>query len=156
MENYSIRIAVEPDLDAILRIEKGCYPIPWSLQQFVQELENPVASLLVCEVKNEIVGYICYWIIVDEMQILNLATAPQYRRKGVAAQLLARAFSCEQLSSAWLEVRAANRAAIALYQRYGFKQSGIRKAYYRDGEDAIVMVKDLRINSIGSELNEKH
>ena len=147
VENYNIRIVAEPDLDAILRIEEGCYPLPWSFQQFVQELENPVASLLVCEVENEIVGYICYWLIADEMQILNLATAPQFRRKGVAAQLMTRAFSCcppEQLSSVWLEVRAANRAAITLYQHYGFNKSGIRKAYYRDGEDAIVMVKTLK------------
>jgi len=147
VENLSIRVVAEPDLDAILRIEEGCYPLPWSFQQFVQELENPVASLLVCEVENEIVGYICYWLIADEMQILNLATAPQFRRKGVAAQLMTQAFSrClpEHLSSVWLEVRAANQAAIALYQRHGFKQSGIRKAYYRDGEDAIVMVKTLK------------
>ena len=78
------------------------------------------------------------------MQILNLATAPQLRRKGVAAQLLEQAFQrClpAKLSSAWLEVRAANQAAITLYQHHGFKQDSIRKAYYRDGEDALILVK---------------
>jgi len=146
VKKYNIRPISESDLDAVLQIEQDCYPHPWSLQQFIQEIENPVASLLICEIEDEIVGYICYWLIAGEMQILNVATAPQLRRKGVAAQLLEQAFKrcvSANLFSAWLEVRAANQAAITLYQRYGFKQSGIRKAYYRDGEDAILMVKVL-------------
>ncbi|MEA3363975.1 MAG: ribosomal protein S18-alanine N-acetyltransferase [Thermodesulfobacteriota bacterium] len=144
IENHIIRSISESDLDAVLQIEQDCYPHPWSLQQFIQELENPVASLLICEIEDKVVGYICYWLIAGEMQILNVATAPQVRCKGVAAQLLEQAFKrCDSahLLSAWLEVRAANQAAMTLYQRYGFKQSGIRKAYYRDGEDAILMVK---------------
>ncbi len=132
-------------MDAVLSIERDCYPHPWSLQHFLQELENPVASILVCEIENRVVGYVCYWLISGEMQILNLATSPQVRRIGVSAQLLERAFelcSLAELSSSWLEVRSGNQAAIALYQRYGFKLSGIRRAYYRDGEDALVMVKN--------------
>ncbi len=144
VENHIIRPISEADLDAVLQIERDCYPHPWSFQQFRQELENPVASLLICEIEDKIVGYICYWLIAGEMQILNVATAPQLRRKGVAAQLLEQAFKrCvpADLLSAWLEVRATNQAAITLYQRHGFKQSGARKGYYRDGEDAILMVK---------------
>ncbi len=143
-ERCSIRVVAESDLAVMVRIEEDCYPLPWSQQQFVQELENPVATLLVCEIENQIVGYICYWLIGGEMEILNLATAPELRRKGIAARLMTQAFSrcrSEKLTSVWLEVRAANQAAINLYQRSGFRQSGIRKAYYRDGEDAIVMVK---------------
>ena len=140
----SIREVTESDLAVLLQIEKECYSQPWSQQQFVQELRNPVASLLLGEIENRIVGYICYWLIDGEMEILNLATAPKVRRKGVAAQLMDEAFSrCEakNLSTAWLEVRAANHPAMTLYRRSGFKSSGIRKGYYRDGEDAIVMVK---------------
>jgi len=110
----------------------------------VQELENSVASVLVYEVDGEIAGYICYWLIIGEMQILNLATSPKFRRSGIAAQLLEEVFkrySSLELSSVWLEVRSGNLAAISLYQRYGFKLSGTRHAYYRDGEDALVMVK---------------
>jgi len=145
IENFSIRLISASDLDAVLQIEQNCYSHPWSFQQFFQELDNPVASLLICEIENKVVGYICYWLIAGEMQILNLATAPQLRRKGVAAQLLEEAFqrcSLAKLSSAWLEVRAANQAAITLYQRHGFKQDGMRKAYYRDGEDALIMVNN--------------
>ena len=144
LESCTIRVVAETDLDAILQIEKECYPLPWSFQQFVEELENPVATLLVGEIENRIVGYICYWLVVGEMEILNLATAAEFRRKGIAAELMTQAFNrcpVDKLSSAWLEVRAANQSAIALYRRSGFNQSGVRKGYYRDGEDAIVMVK---------------
>ena len=139
-----IRGADESDLVALLRIERECYPFPWSQQQFIEELQNRVATLLVCEIENRIAGYICYWLIGAEMEILNIATAPTARRRGVAVRLLNEAFSrCSEvgLSTAWLEVRAENRAAIALYQRSGFQKSGIRKGYYRDGEDAILMNK---------------
>ncbi|MCD6582510.1 MAG: ribosomal protein S18-alanine N-acetyltransferase [Desulfuromusa sp.] len=144
-EKCAFRLISVTDLDAVLAIERQCYPHPWSSQQFLQELANPVASILVCEIEDKIGGYICYWLIAGEMQILNLATSLQVRRKGIAAQLLEQAFercSLSELSSVWLEVRSGNQAAIALYQRYGFKLSGTRRAYYRDGEDAFVMVKN--------------
>jgi len=148
VKNYSFRLISEIDLDAVLVIERDCYPHPWSFRQFLDELENPVASVLVCEIDNSIVGYICYWLIAGEMQILNLATSPQLRRHGIAAQLLEQACarcSLIGLSSAWLEVRAGNRAAIELYQRSGFNLSGTRRTYYRDGEDALVMVKTFTV-----------
>ena len=144
-EKCAIRLISVTDLDAVLAIERQCYPHPWSSQQFLQELENPVASILVGEIEDKIVGYVCYWLIAGEMQILNLATSPLLRRNGIAAQLLEQAFErCfeAKLFSSWLEVRSGNQAAMALYQRYGFKLSGTRRAYYRDGEDAFVMVKN--------------
>lgn len=145
--NNPIRLITEFDLEDVMSIETESYPHPWSHRQFSQEIENPVSSILVYEAEERIVGYICYWLIVGEMQILNIATSLQFRRQGVAVQLLEEAFRrCSQvdLSSAWLEVRSGNIGAIALYQHYGFILSGIRKAYYRDGEDALVMVKTFK------------
>ncbi len=145
MENHHIRKTTEADLDAVLVIEQSCYPHPWSFTQFFQELENPVASIDLYEIEGRIVGYICYWLVAGEMQILNLATSTEMRRKGIAGQLLDHAFescSLSDLSSAWLEVRFGNQAAIALYHRYGFKVDGIRRAYYRDGESAFLMVRE--------------
>ena len=140
-----IRSIVDADLGAVVAVEQECYPRPWTLSQFQQELDNPVATILVAEVVGEVVGYICYWLIAGEMQVLNIATAPQARRNGIAAQLLDCALnksrSLGELSAVWLEVRAGNRGAIALYQRYGFVFNGTRKKYYRDGEDALLMVK---------------
>ncbi len=139
-----VRAVNSADLYPILAIEQSCYRFPWSLRHFVQELENPVASILVYDIDGVIVGYICYWLIAGEMQILNLAISPQSRRRGIAGRLLESAIEkCGQdgLSSAWLEVRAGNQAAIALYRGYGFKADGVRRAYYQDGEDALLMGK---------------
>ncbi len=140
-----IRPMTGTDLVEVLAIERGCYPHPWSARQFLDELENGAAEILVCEIEQQICGYICFWLIAGEMQILNIATAPQLRRSGVAAALLDQAFSRGQhagLTAAWLEVRVGNGAAIELYRRNGFTASGIRKKYYRDGEDALLMVRE--------------
>ena len=146
IKKVMIRAIVAADLDTIDAIEQECYPQPWTWSQFKQELDNPVATVLVAEVAGKIVGYLCYWLIVGEMQVLNIATSLKARRNGIAAQLLAYAFnsySADELSAVWLEVRAGNNGAIALYQGYGFVINGKRKKYYRDGEDALLMVKKM-------------
>ncbi len=134
------------DLPDVVRIEKACYPHPWTLAQFQQELENPCAHLELCRWQDELAGYLCYWLIAGEMQILNVATSPAWRRQGIAARLLEHCLQyCQRqgLVRAWLEVRASNQAAISVYQRRGFIISGSRPEYYRDGEDALLMVLDV-------------
>jgi ribosomal-protein-alanine N-acetyltransferase len=146
-KNYIVRLMNETDLDDVLAIENTCYSTPWSSRQFLDELQNRAASILLCEMDDSIVGYICYWLIDGEMQILNIATAPQMRRQGIGELLLERAFAdcCQTgLNSVWLEVRAGNSGAIKLYQRNGFKRNGIRRGYYRDGEDAVLMFKEFK------------
>ena len=88
VKSHVIRLISAADLDNVLLVEKDCYSHPWSRLQFLQELKNPVASILVYEIDGRIAGYICYWLVVDEMQILNLATSSQYRRQGIALKLL--------------------------------------------------------------------
>lgn len=136
---------VPADLTDVVAVERLCYQHPWQPEQFLQELENPVSQLDLLRADGQLCGYLCYWLIVDEMQILNVATAPAWRRQGVADQLLSRAFKrCRGagLASAWLEVRKGNQAAINLYQRHGFVVTGSRKGYYHDGEDALLMLRD--------------
>ena len=145
IKKSQIRSMTISDLNGVLAVENACYPVPWTSRQFVDELENPISSILVCEIAGEIAGFICYWLIAGEMQILNVATAPQMQQQGIGERLLNQAFSaCQQvdLTSAWLEVRAGNSGAIRLYQRHGFEQNGIRRGYYRDGEDALLMVRE--------------
>jgi ribosomal-protein-alanine N-acetyltransferase len=137
-----IRPATHADLQTLWAIEQECYAQGWSREQLRLELEQPAGALDLCCVGPRIAGYICYWLIAGELQILNVATASAFRRRGVAALLLEHALSrCASrgLDSAWLEVRAGNTAAIALYQRFGFVVEGRRPAYYRDGEDALLM-----------------
>jgi ribosomal-protein-alanine N-acetyltransferase len=79
---------------------------------------------------------------VDDAEILNIETRPSHRRQGLAQSLLLEAFDWgrqNQRQAVWLEVRSGNEAAIHLYLKTGFVQVGIRKRYYSDGEDALVM-----------------
>lgn len=136
---------LEPDLHQVLMIEQSCYSSPWSFNQFLRELANPVAEIYGCRFDNHLCGFICYWLIAGEMQILNLAVAPAQRRMGFAGALLEHAFSRGRnsgLEVVWLEVRAGNQKAISLYRRYGFTVDGRRRGYYQDGEDALLMKKD--------------
>ena len=145
VDNYQILPLSEENLSALLAIEQQSYPHPWSAAQFVQELHNPVSTVDVLWVNGQLAGYHCYWLIVGELQILNIATAPGFRRQGIGGKLLEHAFTvCREhgLEQALLEVRAGNSAAIALYQRRGFVADVVRKGYYRDGEDALLMVRD--------------
>ena len=130
------------DLPAVLCIERQCQPDPWSEAMFLAELENPCASVDLCTGEGRVVGFLCSWLISGELSILNLATAPQQQRQGIAARLLQHCLQRAEglgLERAWLEVRAGNRPALALYQRFGFTAAGRRKKYYADGEDALVL-----------------
>jgi len=136
------------DLPAVLSIDQQSFPIPWSERTYRFELtQNEASHLLVAEsaaVHNPIViGYIGYWLIIDEIHISTLAVSPGFRRKGVGDMLLSAALERGQRAGAvlaTLEVRKSNHNAIKLYQKYGFQSVGERKAYYRDNqEDALIM-----------------
>jgi ribosomal-protein-alanine N-acetyltransferase len=87
-------------------------------------------------------AYIVYWVVADEMHLLNLAVHPARRRQGIARALLTEALArvrTQGVVVVWLEVRPSNAAALALYQAFGFEEVGVRPGYYSDcGEDALV------------------
>jgi len=144
-DKFSIRPLAKENLPGVLTIERQSYPSPWTQQQFEEELANPVSTIEVLWCHAQLAGYICYWLIAGELQVLNIATAAKFRRQGVAGHLLNHVFQAckaEELERAWLEVRAGNRAAIELYRKQGFVADTLRAGYYRDGEDALLMVKD--------------
>ena len=145
-EQYmTIRAATWMDIDTLLAIEQDCYRFPWGYQQFVEELDNPIAALDVAEVDQQIAGYLCSWLICGELQIQNLATSARYRRRGIGQALLTHVIERSQhqgLQAAWLEVREGNQAAINLYLACGFELKGRRKKYYQDGEDALLLGRD--------------
>ncbi len=140
----SIRAATAQDVPAIAAIEQMSYSHPWSAAQFYNELENQVSFTDLCSVDNEVAGYLCAWMVVGELEILRVTVRNDYRRLGLATQLLENAFvrfAGPQLQSAWLEVREDNYAAIALYEQLGFTVQGRRESYYPDGEAALLMVR---------------
>jgi len=156
-----IRHMVPADLDSVIRIEELSFPHPWTREQFMTELgREPVSHCHVivtgddvaCSdqdmplMEGSVVGFIMGWLVADELHITNLAVAPEARRGGFAAALLERAIQeATELGASWcqLDVRVSNTPARGLYVRYGFKPLGTRKGYYHNGEDAVVMGKDL-------------
>lgn len=134
------------DLSAVFMLECASQQDAWSKQHFADEFANPVAKIDLYWCQDLLAGFLCSWLIAGELQIQNLATLPGMRRRGVAARLLDHVFERSRrsgLDTACLEVRASNRAAIALYEKFGFVAAGRRPAYYPDGEDALLMTYNL-------------
>jgi len=137
------------DLDAVMEIERLCFKSPWSRQVFAEEVARTWAHVDVLRntATGRIVAFCNYWLVADEIHLLNLATHPQERRLGHASRLLAhvleygRRAACRLVT---LEVRRSNEAAQRLYRRFAFKATGLRPKYYvDDAEDAAVMSLDL-------------
>lgn len=137
------------DLATVYQIDCLSFSLPWPANAFRYELmENQNSRLWVAELTSAdevgvVVGAIVVWLVVDEAHIATLAVHPDYRRRGIATQLLKTALQESArlgMRSATLEVRAGNLAAQALYQRFGFEVVGRRRAYYQDNhEDALIM-----------------
>jgi ribosomal-protein-alanine N-acetyltransferase len=138
------------DLPEVLAIESLSFSEPWTEEMFLHEISaQALAHVLVARADEgsgpRIVGFLCGWIVAGELHINNIAVHPGYRRRGVASQLLEEMLRRAKVMGAkagYLEVRASNEAANALYQRYGFRQIGRRRNYYdHPREDAIIMGK---------------
>jgi ribosomal-protein-alanine N-acetyltransferase len=144
---YGLRRLELADLDAIQAIEQVSYPAPWSRAMFVGELTKPTARSLGAVTDDDVlIGYLILSCYVDAWHVMNVAVAPGHRRRGIASALLERLFA-ETAGDArrgyTLEVRVSNTAAIALYERFGFRPSGVRRGYYTDNrEDALIMWRD--------------
>ncbi|OGW40373.1 MAG: ribosomal-protein-alanine N-acetyltransferase [Nitrospirae bacterium GWD2_57_9] len=145
-------ITIEPmkkeDLDQVLAIEQASFSQPWSRNLFLGEFRSTtVSTLLVARTRmndrQQVVGYIVFWTVEDEMHILNLAVAEAYRRQGIANKLVLSGIKLayrKGAKKAFLEVRASNSGAQKLYSSLGFMGSSIRRGYYDlPEEDAVVM-----------------
>jgi len=144
-----LRRATREDVDRVLEIEKEGFLHPWSRELVERELDHAWSALLLAEdgVGGPVVGYIVFWVVHDEVHVLNVAAAVAARRRGVGRSLMEAAEGEGRRRGArlsTLEVRRSNEAAIALYRAMGYRQVGIRPNYYaEEREDAIVMVKTL-------------
>jgi [ribosomal protein S18]-alanine N-acetyltransferase len=135
------------DLDAIERIERASYPTPWSRSMFASELAKPSSlSLGAVDETGRLVGYLVLSRYVDAWHVMNVAVAPESRRRGIASALLRRLLDQTKDDAQrgyTLEVRVSNLGAISLYQRFGFRPKGLRRGYYTDNrEDALIMWRD--------------
>jgi GTP-binding protein len=136
--------ATPADLDQIEAIERLSFRSPWSREMLADELQRAWAFVWVARQADAptVIGYLDYWVVYDELHLLNLATDPAHRRAGVARRLMEDMIARGRQGSAQLvvlEVRRSNTAAQTLYERLGFQAIGERKGYYQDThEDALV------------------
>lgn len=135
--------ATSADLDVIDEISRHSFKTAWPRQTFADELDRPHGRLVVAR-DRDVLGYLNYWLVVDEVHLLAIATHPDARRRGVAAALMQHLVEvAHDARVVTLEVRASNRPAIALYERFGFKPAATRRGYYgADNEDALVMLRE--------------
>ena len=134
------------DLDTLVEIETAAYPFPWSRGNFIDSLNAGYLARKRVDESGLWLGYFIAMPGVQEVHLLNLTVAPLHQRRGHARAMLdelvreSLALGAQRL---WLEVRASNERAQALYRRYGFRDVGLRRGYYPAGtlarENAIVM-----------------
>jgi ribosomal-protein-alanine N-acetyltransferase len=145
------------DLKGIEEIERRSYPTPWSRSMFAGELAKPSSICLgAFELDGEegrLSGYLIVSRYVDAWHVMNVATDPEQRGRGIATMLLERLFELtadDARRGYTLEVRVSNATAIGLYERLGFQARGIRRGYYTDNrEDALIMWKEPVARSAG-------
>ncbi len=145
------------DLDDVIAIEQESFSEPWTRAMFEAELRgNPFGRFLGAFRAGEessaqpLLGYICYWMVFEELRLMNLAVRPDCRRQGIASGLVRHAMGegmTHGTTRALLEVRAGNRVGRQLYETLGFRQYGSRRSYYTNpNEDAILMQLPLTKN----------
>jgi [ribosomal protein S18]-alanine N-acetyltransferase len=133
--------------EGIFDIEKASFPSPWSISAFKAETEKHISHLWVLISDAAVSGYICFWVLESEIQLLNLAVHPEKRRTNLGQFLLTRMVEkgiSSGMKNVWLEVRQSNWGARNLYKKTGFREVGIRPNYYSEtNEDAILMTLEL-------------
>src|SRR5690606_37227169 len=140
-----VRPFAPEDVPVVAVLERLCNPQPWSEEAIRPFAEADPASVglarraLVAEADGRLAGYVIASRAVDEAEILVLGVHPDFRRMGMGRELLAAlvgALARDGVRTVFLEVRAGNSAAIALYEALGFARAGLRRGYYaNNGED---------------------
>jgi ribosomal-protein-alanine N-acetyltransferase len=144
LKDLTISTMTVDDLQGVLEIERSSFTTPWSEISFFNEIKNSRSIAKVARLEGRIAGYLCSSRIIDEGHILTFAVHPEFRKRGIASALIGD--TLDQLKRegcrfAFLEVRASNSGAKKMYEKFGFRELGIRKNYYLSPvEDGVVMV----------------
>lgn len=142
------RMRAPADLDAVLEIEQASFNNPTTRAWYESELQRPeVCFVYVIRTPDcPVAGFCAFWKVHDQIHINNLAIRPEFRRRGLASQLLARVLEEAAMLGApyaTLEVRRSNDAARQLYEGAGFRSTGVRTSYYTNPiEDALILSRE--------------
>lgn len=145
------------DLPEVMEIERRSFPQPWTPGLFLHELKVPFSRTTILRTSNgtrATLGYVCRWLVGDEVHILNIAVHPEHRNRGLGRQLVESVVAEADQSGArlvTLEVRRENVSARTLYRKLGFVDAGVRRNYYGRGEDAIIMSRTRPTATVSSE-----
>ena len=146
--NYLIRPMKSADIPAVFEIDKASAALYWPERSYHFEVEKNESSrpFVALDHKGRIMGFIVFWLIIDEAHLANFAVASEFRCEGIGRALLLHGLrSCydDGARVSFLEVRAGNLPAIHLYETSGYHTESIRKGYYQDNhEDALLMNLD--------------
>jgi len=146
------RPLVPADINRVVEIERQTFSDPWSRSAFLESLARPeVTGIALDDESGRLAGYGLCVLAADEGEILNVAVAPQSRRRGMGRRLVAHMLEHLRRGGAvrvYLEVRKSNEAAIGLYRGMGFETAGARRGYYtHPREDAVTMTIDVTRNT---------
>ena len=153
MTSWSLSALSPVDIDPIVDIEGRSFGWPWGRLSFEGEADSPGAGSWVVRTPGptgaeQVVAYIFFRLIADEVHIFRIAVAPEWRRRGIGAQLVAECLGSATRRGArvaLLEVRPSSAEALALYRKFGFRVVATRPGYYSDsGEDALILKKELK------------
>lgn len=136
-------------VEQIAQLEKECFSDPWSANAISSELKNPLSMWVIAMDGDHLAGYVGSQSVMGWADMMNLAVAPAYRRKGIAEQLVSELIcrlQDDQVTCLTLEVRASNMPAIRLYEKLGFLEVGRRPGYYQNPrEDALILRKEWEV-----------
>lgn len=147
-DNCTVREAKESDLEEVMRIEKASFSkYPFPIEVFEELFKRCSKYFLIAEYKGGVSGYVCGRLVGKNLgEVVSIAVEPGLRRRGIGRMLmleLESRFREDRVKTVRLEVGVDNDAAIRLYESLGYETIGLRRKYYPDGSDALIMVKNL-------------
>ena len=137
----------EVHVEDVYKISKDSFPMPWSKEELIKEVCRNQSCNLVALKDNKVIGFVQSWFFIDEADIINIAVNKKFRNNKIGHKLLIAVLENlkkSNIDTVFLEVRISNHQVEKLYKSVGFKILYIRENYYMDGEDAYLMVLDIK------------
>jgi ribosomal-protein-alanine N-acetyltransferase len=144
--SLTVRRATAEDTEAVAEMEALCFPDAWSAASLRSHAEGEGGLLLIAEREGAPIGYLTARLLPPECELYRIAVLPISRHTGAASALMEHFFAIlkgEACTALFLEVRESNAPAISLYKKFGMREIGRRKRYYRDPtEDALLFARE--------------
>lgn len=146
-QGIEVREAVPAEAEAVYEIGNLCFSDSWRRETVLHDMEGPHSVYFTAHRDGEILGYACFWFVLDEAQLVNIGVRPEARRQGIAGKLLDAGLAEARKRGSrtlFLEVRVSNRPAQILYEHYGLQVKGLRKDVYElPREDGYIMSREI-------------